>query len=314
VRLAGLTSAGSKPFPEDIKLESGPEPDWVRFGLDLPGRVLSRLPESSEADDPSFVLTEHGNAECFHLSYSDGTRFVVDGDARRVWGTFQLPLTLEDLTTYFLGPVMGFLLRRRHTTCLHASCVEIFGQGIALSGDPGYGKSTTAAALALRGLPVLSEDIVPLRVEEEEFRAVPGYPRICLWPDSVANLLGSAQALPQLTPVWSKRFLALDGTRAHFSGEELRLGAIYIFSPRSAEEHAPFVQEMSPREALLDLVKNTYMNWLLDRQQRALEFDFLSRLVMQVPVRRIIPHANPKRIPELSNLIVSDAQSILKKI
>jgi hypothetical protein len=310
--LSGLLSTAQEAFPVDVRLESGPEPDWARVGLQLPGRILSHLPESHDATDPSFVLTQHGNAECFHLSYSDGTRFVVDGAARRVWGTYQPPLTVDDLTTYFLGPVMGFLLRRRHITSLHASCVEISGRGIALSGDAGFGKSTTAAALALRGFPVLSEDIVPLRSSPDEIRVVPGYPRICLWPDSVANLLGSAQALPQLTPVWEKRFLALDGNRASFSSQELPLGAIYLFAHRSADETAPTVQPMSPREALLDLVQNTYMNWLLDREQRAQEFDFLARLVQLVPIRRIIPHADPKRIPELCHLIVSDAQNTLK--
>ncbi len=305
--------AALKAFPEDVLLESGVEPDWVRFGLGLPGRILSHLPESADAVDPSFVLTEHGNGECFHLSYSDGTRFVVDSAARRVWGTYQAPLTADDLATYFLGPVMGFLLRKRHVTSLHASCVEICGQGVAFSGDAGFGKSTTAAALALRGYPVLSEDIVPLKLQEEDIRAVPGYPRICLWPDSVVNLLGSAQALPQLTAVWEKRYLALDGNRAKFFGEEIRLGAIYIFGHRSAEDNTPVVQPMSAREALLDLVKNTYMNWLLDREQRALEFDFLSRLVVRVPVRRITPHTDPKKIPELCSLIVSDAQSLLGK-
>ncbi len=168
--------AASKAFPEDVLLESGVEPDWVRFGLGLPGRILSHLPESADAVDPSFVLTEHGNAECFHLSYSDGTRFVVDGDARRVWGTYQAPLTADDLTTYFLGPVMGFLLRKRHVTSLHASCVEICGQGVAFSGDAGFGKSTTAAALALRGYPVLSEDIVPLKTSGRRHSCRPGIP------------------------------------------------------------------------------------------------------------------------------------------
>jgi hypothetical protein len=312
-RIAGLEPPSPEGDPADLRLEDGPEPEWVRFGLQLPGRILSHLPESTDAADPSFVLTEHGNAECFHLSYSDGTRFVVDGTAQRVWGIFQPPLTAEDLATYFLGPVMGFLLRRLHITSLHASCVEIFGKGVALSGDAGFGKSTTAAALALRGVPVLSEDIVPLRQTAEEICVVPGYPRICLWPDAVANLLGSAQALPRLTPVWEKRYLALDGARASFSSKELPLGAIYMFAPRSPEDKAPYVQPMSPREALLVLVQNTYMNWLLDREQRAVEFDTLARLVQAVPVRRIVPHADPKRIGELCNLIVSDAQGILKK-
>ena len=313
MRIAGLEPVVSHGDPDFVCLEGGPEPDWARFGLELPGKVLSHLPETQGAPDPSFVLTQHGNAECFHLTYSDGTRFVVDRSGKRIWGTFEPPLTAEDLATYFLGPVMGFLLRQRHLTSLHASCVEIAGHGFALSGEAGFGKSTTAAALALREVPVVSEDIVPLKQSEGCIHVVPGYPRICLWPDSVANLLGAAHALPQLTPAWDKRYLALDGKRGKFCGRELPLGAIYVFGARTTEEHAPYLKPMSPREALLDLVQNTYMNWMLDREQRAVEFDFLADLVRHVPVLRIIPHADPKKIGDLCNLIVGNAQSIVEK-
>ena len=313
ILIAGLEPAEFNGGEDLVCLEVGSEPDWARFGLELSSKILSHLPETQDTLDPSFVLTQHGNAECFDLAYSDGTRFVVDASGHRIWGTYQPPLTAEDLATYFLGPVMGFLLRQRHCTSLHASCVEIAGRGFAFSGEAGFGKSTTAAAMALRGFPVVSEDIAPLRQTEETIHVVPGYPRICLWPDSVANLFGSAEALPQLTPVWAKRYLSLDGTRAKFCRQELPLGAIYVFGPRSPEERAPYLQPMSPREALLDLVQNTYMNWLLDRQQRALEFDFLANLVKHVPVRRIVAHTDPKKIGDLCSLILGDAQSILQK-
>ncbi len=236
---------------------------------------------------------------------------MVDAQARRVWGTFRSPLTDADLATYFLGPVLGFVLRRRHITSLHASAVELFGHAVALSGEGGFGKSTTAAALALRGVPVLSEDIAPLHEDAGRFEVLPGYPRVCLWPDSVNYLLGSPKALPLLTPVWEKRYLPLDGARASFSAEPLALGLIYLFAPRSDEASAPRVEEMSPREALLTLVQNTYMNWLLDREQRAVEFDALSRLVQQVPVRRIVPHSDASRIAALCELIQADAALFL---
>ncbi len=311
VKFAALEQTFERAPCCDFRFEAGPEPDWAKFGTKLSSRILSHLPESQETADPSFVLTAHGNAECFQLAYSDGTRFVVDGCAERVWGTFEPPLTPEDLATYFLGPLLGFLLRLRHVTSLHASCVEISGHGIVICGEAGLGKSTTAAALALRGFPALSEDIVPLKRTNEGFQAVPGYPRICLWPDAVSNLLGSAQALPLLTPVWEKRFLALDGTRAKFSGQELPLGVIYMLAHRSDLAAAPLVQPISAREALLALVQNTYMNWLLDREQRAVEFEFLAQLVQHVPVRRIVPHSDPKRLSALCQLLVSDAQTLL---
>jgi hypothetical protein len=307
----GLHALPPDALPADLCLETGPEPAWVLRASALTGRVISRRSEFEDAADPVFQLIEHGPAECFELIYSDGASFVVDSEARRVWGTFRSPLTEADLATYFLGPVLGFVLRRRHITSLHASTVELFGHAVALSGDAGLGKSTTAAALALRGVPVLSEDIAPMREDSGSFHVVPGYPRVCLWPDSVNYLLGSPDALPLLTPVWEKRYLPLDGVRARFSSEPLPLGLIYLFAPRSGEAGAPHVEEMSPREALLTLVQNTYMNWLLDREHRAVEFDALSRLVKQVPVRRIVPHSDAGRIPALCELIQADAARFL---
>jgi hypothetical protein len=53
------------------------------------------------------------------------------------------------------------------------------------------------------------------------------------------------------------------------------------------------------------------MNWLLDRKQRAVEFDTLARLVRNVPVRRIIPHTDPQRIDLLCELILADAENVL---
>lgn len=79
---------------------------------------------------------------------------------------------------------------------------------------------------------------------------------------------------------------------------------IYLFGERSAEE-------LRPREALLDLVQNTYMNWLLEPKHREVEFEELCNLVRQVPVRRIVAHVDAQKIGALCELIVDDAESHL---
>jgi hypothetical protein len=305
VNIPGLEPA--EVCPDDIRLEvqSGPEPGWVTRAMAVPGKMLSHLPAGQRTADPSFVLTEYGDADCYELSYSDGTRFVVNAGADVVWGTFEPPLTNDDLATYFLGPVMGFLLRRKQITCLHASSVELRGSAVLFCGDAGHGKSTTAAALALRGAPGLSEDIVPLELTKGRFWAIPGYPRVCLWPDAVAHLAGDETAFPKLTPVWEKRYLPLDGVRARFVQSKLPLGLIYILAPRSDAADAPRVEPLRPKDSLLELVQNTYMNWLLNREQRAEEFNVLGHLVQQVPVCRLVPHRDPGKIPQLCELIES---------
>lgn len=258
-----------------------------------------------------FTFASLGQGRFFQLAYTDGTHFVVDGAASRIWGTYEAPLTIEDLATYLLGPIMGFVLRHHGITALHASAVCVQNRAIVLSGAAGAGKSTTAAALALRGVPVMCEDIAPVFEDGGKFFVQPGYPRVCLWPDAVEALAGSPDALPRLTPNWEKCFLPLDGVSANFEPQGRALGAVYLFAPRTDTAGAPRLEELGAREALLELVRNTYMNSLLDREQRAHEFDVLSRLVGQVPMKRIVPHSDPRRLGRLCDLLLADAAKLL---
>jgi hypothetical protein len=276
----------------------------------MPAQLVHYLPAASNCADPAFFVESFGGGMFFRLSYGDGTEFMVDENGERVWGSCPEPLTIEDLTTYFLGPVMGFVLRRRGITPLHASAVGLGNVAIAISGHAGAGKSTTAAALALRGAPAVCEDIAALAENRGKFFVQPGYPRVCLWPDAVEKLLGSKDALPNLTPTWDKKYLALDGKRAKFAERRMPLGAIYLLGERAADERAPRIEEISAREALLELVQNTYMNALLTKEQRATEFELLSRLVNRVPCQRVIPHRDAAKLDEMCELIESDGRTM----
>jgi hypothetical protein len=204
---------------------------------------------------------------------------------------------------------MGFALRRRGITPLHASAACIGEHVILFCGAAGAGKSTTVAALASRGIPILSDDIAALRNAGGRFQVQPGYPWICLWPDAVLNLLGQPDALPQLTPTWEKRYLPLNCQ--DFDAIERPLAVIYLLAERVDDPSAPRIQPLSAREAVLELVQNTYMNWLLDRDQRAAELDALSKLISNVPVRMLAPHTDPSRIDQLCDLVVSDSEALI---
>lgn len=283
--------------------------DWVRTARNLTRRTLHAKPVAAGDGSSGCTVSILGGQEAFQLVYNDGTEFFIDGSATHVWGGCQPDFGVDFLATYLRGPVMGFILRRRGVIALHASAVNIGGQAIVLLGESESGKSTIAAALALRGSPVLCEDITPLKLSGNNFSVEPGYAQIGLWPDSVEALFGTADALPRLTPGWEKCFLALDGKGTRFELKERPLSVVYLLAPRSPSEDLPRIDQISPREALLGLVQNTYMNWLLDRKQRAAEFDFLSILVNSVPVQRIVPHSDPARIAALCDLIVKDASN-----
>lgn len=242
----------------------------------------------------------------FLFQYSDGIAFVVEESGKEVWGEWPDNMTLEDAVVYLLGPILGFALRLKGITCLHASAIAIDGQCVLFAGGQGVGKSTLAAAFAMRGYGVLSDDVTALAYEQGTFIAQPAYPRVRLWPGSVTELYGAANALPLLTPNWDKRYLDLSQTGYKFHNTPLKLGAIFVLGDHAGESALPQTSELSESAALVQLVANTYCGYMIGKLNRAEEFEFLSKMVSRVPsrlVRQGNGYADPR---ELCRVILKD--------
>ena len=144
---------------------NGSVPTLVEADLSGPADVHIRLGAEPEVDDVAEVIPRPGAqasqpspVQWFRLRpsgilrivYIDGTEFHVSPDGRQVWTTWIAPYTVEDMATYLVGPILGYLLRLRNQLVLHASAIVAEGRAIALMGGPGAGKSTTAAAFHAR--------------------------------------------------------------------------------------------------------------------------------------------------------------------
>jgi hypothetical protein len=177
-------------------------------------------------------------------------------------------------------------------------------------GCEGAGKSTTAAAFARLGSPVLSDDIVVLHEEYARFYVFPAYPRVNLWPSSVKLLYGSENALPVIAAGWEKRFLALGQEgMPKFGDRATPVGTIYVLSG-AAEPTDLSIETVSKKNALLMLISNTYATHFLDAKQRAEEFALLSRLVDQVPVRKINSRRHLVSVDALCKFIREDFTAV----
>jgi hypothetical protein len=250
----------------------------------------------------------------FYLRYNDGIEFVLNREGTSIVAGRPANATPEDVAIYLLGPVLGFVLRLRGISCLHASAVAVGGQAVAFLGPTGAGKSTLAATFARKGFPVLTDDIVVLREHGGAFQVPPASPRLCLWPETVAALFGSPNAMPRLTPEnsvdpeWDKRGLHLTGDGYHYQSQPLPLAAIYVLGER--RNGHPVIEALSGREGMAILMANTYRNEFLEKPLLAQEFELLGNVVSQVLLRKISPPADLRSLPSLCDLIVKDFQRL----
>jgi len=305
--IAGLLPCSSSAVP-DVQIKLGTLPSWHSSNGRRSLRYASSYPGKTGESD--LQIWDVDNGEFLHVLYSDGVEFWLDRELTTLWAHWPTGSSSQDTQSYLVGPILGLLLRLRGIVCLHASAVSINDRAVVFVGSEGAGKSTTAAGFARRGYSVLSDDIVALVECGHEFQTLSAYPRVNLWPDSVKLLYGSEDALPQIMPDWDKRCLKVgeaEGTT--FEERPLPVGAIYVLG-QAAGASGEGVEIISQKTALMMLVENTYATNFLDAQQRAKEFEVLSRVVATVPVRKINRGAEGAGIEEFCAAIQRNFASI----
>jgi hypothetical protein len=294
----------------DLQISFGSLPSWLQEASTTQVETSYVSEYFDESGQPVLRVFRVLEGQYYRFCYADQTEFLIDAAGSEIWANWVEPLTLEDTSTYLLGPIMGFVMLLRGVVCLHASAIAINDQAIAIVGPAGSGKSTTAAAFSTRGHSVLAEDVVTLDDRQDHFLVRPAYPCIRLWPASVKALYGTESHLPKLTPNWDKCYLDLTQRPEQFQPQSLKLAAIYLLASRVDTPAAPFIETLDKSEGLMSLVANTYATKLMDKQMRAREFELLTRVLNSVPLRRVTPHASTLRIPNLCDHILDDFAAV----
>ena len=274
------------------------------------GEVLYISSQVSERGEPLLQVGMLEGGAYFGFFCADGTRFAVERAGREIWADWAPDCTIEDSATYLLGPILAFVLWLKGLVSLHASAIVLDDRAIAFVGPGGAGKSTTAAAFAKHGFEVLSDDVVVLDVQGDDFLVRPAYPRVSLWPDSAQVLFGPGDVLSRLAPSWDKRYLPLDGEHHKFASRPIRLGAIYFLGTREKDLASPVIEPFSGNRALLALFAETYVNYLLTADMQRRCFDVLGRIIDRVPVHNVQLASDPATAVDLCKVVTAHARQL----
>ena len=202
-------------------------------------------------------------------------------------GTFHVSADLKRIDSYLYpdvdpdapglaltGPVMVFVLQMLGRPTLHASAVAIARKGVAFLGGSGSGKSTIAAGFMRMGIPLFTDDALPLRLVDGTVWAEPGVPFMKIWPETAESVLGLGEELPSLMALTRKKLLGLENTLS-LATAPLPLAAVYLvnrYDPITEGTTAVTTARLSQRDGMALLLSHTALrsSMLLHEEARLL--------------------------------------------
>lgn len=257
-RVSGLSVGSEIALPGLIALgvdRSAPEvtirPGAVPLSLENPGTSGPTW----QIEGRRFLLRISGIAR-FLLSNGNDIQFELESGADEA-----------DIPVFILGTVFGILLHQRGQIVLHASAVRVDGKAILFCGPSGAGKSTMAAALALCGLPLVTDDICAITVIDGTPMAQPDGRQLKLWAQAIEQLELTSSRGPRVRSRLEKFFVQ---PRAAFS-EALPLGAVYALR-EARPPHAPGIERPNIVDAALILQRYAYRPLIVERMGQKTDY------------------------------------------
>lgn len=282
----GLVFRSSAPLPlMPHDCESGSADVDVTFGpLPLPATECLRA-------KPHFHMYADGTAI---LRSPHGIRMLIDnGRSLRI----EVPEGVDTrlVQSWLIGPGLGLIMHQRGIPPLHACAVSRAGRAVAIAGDSGAGKSTTARALMQRGHDLIAED--QAIIEPSEAKLFPGVPDLRLWAVA-AERFGERTEEHARVGMHEDKF-TIASSRERFDRTPRPLAALFVLSSEPAD--VPMSTRLRAGPAAHALHRHIYRQRLATFMGRGAEmFGWATAVAARVPVYAVRRPHDLARLDELA--------------
>ncbi len=290
----GLTLASDVPLPElaaagphepgrgpDVRISRGPVGGE---GLDG-GRQIGPF---CRVDAGRLWLRVPGVARYL---VTDGTSIVVEAED----GADD-----DSVRAFLMSSGFAALLYQRGLLVFHGNAVGLGDRCLMCLGPSGAGKSTLAAALMMRGHPILADDVVPV---DDACRVLPGLPRIKLWEDTAEQLDISTEGLRRVRPVLRKYSLPVHDA---VPAVPLTVGWVYVLGTHQAPDTR--IEAVTGMDRFRPLRDNTFRARFMEGMELEAEhLRLCGRLAGRVHLARVTRPDHGFDIEDLVDRILDDA-------
>lgn len=232
----------------------------------------------------------------FLVRFPDYADFVVDPTGQAVSCHPCEDLTPATRDHIFLNQVMPLVRGLRGEAVFHASAVDLLGAATAFLAASGLGKSTLAAALSIRGHPILTDDALVVRRDGANHIVDPSIPNVRLWRDSEDAVIAGPARVSEPVSYTEKRAL-VGSARLRFSPVARPLRAAYVLGSQDAGEIE--ITPVDGAAATIEWVQHSFLMDVYDRDVRARHFVSTTELAGAVPLFHL---AYPRRYELLDDV------------
>lgn len=252
-------------------------------------------------------LTIGRQARGYLLRFQAMVDFAVLPEAREILCYAPSDTPSETLRHLLLDQVLPLVLSSRGRLVVHGSAVLTPEGTVAFVGDSGSGKSTLASSFSGEGMAVMTDDCLLLEEEEGCLTAIPSYPGVRLWPNAADAMLGKYRT-PAEVAHYTEKQRVNESAGIRFSNRPAKLRRMYFLAPAEESERTSHVRirPLTSRDAVVELVKYTFLIDVTDRLRLLREFERLSRVARQPLFYRLSFPRDFSRLAEVRRAILTN--------
>ncbi len=207
---------------------------------------------------------------------------------------------------------LSLWLEMRGVLCIHANAIETERGVIGIIAPSQTGKTTLTAALAVRSMGMMSDDMMAIHKTTEGLKVFPGWPQVRMWPEVAQHFVRDIETLQRVHHRFEKRIVE-SGTQneLRFSSKSGRLKRLYLLDRTDSNDSEIRIEQLSASESMIVLLQNS----MLADAYRSLNvekdrLDRLASMLESVEIKRITYPSGKEHLVNICKSIEADVKTI----
>jgi hypothetical protein len=207
--------------------------------------------------------------------------FLLQFEASKILIQTETSVDVATIEHLLVDQALPRFLAHRGALLMHASAVEIAGRTALFIGQSGHGKSTLAGLLQADGQHILSDDCICIELRDAGVTAMPTYPSLRLFADSLAEVMPNAAATSAVAEYSDKRRLPMPAKGTDLKSRPVT--ALYLLGDPATAPTETVITAVRPAEACLALIRDSFQLDVTDRSRMVSQLERCSEVARRLP-------------------------------